>query len=100
MGRRTAPARSREQRELQLIGLAMDNAQRMLEEGNAPSQIVSHFLKLGAEKTRYEIEKLKADRALTEAKIESIKLQQRTDEVYEEALNAFRDYGGDSYHDD
>lgn len=106
MGKKKAlsPARTPEQRESQLINLAMKCAEELMLNGKAPSQIVTHFLKLGAERTRLEIEKLRADTELSQAKMESIKNQERSDEKYEEALNAFRSYGGyedeDGYYDD
>lgn len=95
--RRVPPARTPEQREEQLINLAMDNAERLLVDGNAPSQVITHFLKLADSKYKAEIEKLKSDTALSDAKLESLKIQQRTDEKYEEALNAFRIYTGEDY---
>ena len=106
MGRKKAipPARTPEQRESQLINLAMGCAEELMLSGKAPSQIVTHFLKLAASRTQLELEKLRADTELAQAKIESIRNQERTDEKYEEALNAFRSYGGyedeDGYYDD
>lgn len=98
--RKTAPARTPEQRESQLISLAMDNAERMMREGNAPSQVVTHFLKLATSKNTLELEKLRADKELAEAKVVDMQMRQRTDEKYEAALNAFRIYSGEEYEDD
>lgn len=94
------PARTPEQRESQLINLAMDSAEELMINGKAPSQIITHFLKLGAARAQYELEKLKAETDLAREKVENIRHNQRTDEMYEEALAAFTDYNGDNYEDD
>lgn len=97
MARKRAPARTPEQREAQLINLSMDCAEEMLKSGKAPSQVVTHFLKLATVERKLELEKLKSDTDLSRAKVESIERQQRTDEKYEAALNAFRIYTGEDY---
>ena len=88
------PAISPEARENQLIAKAVDLAERQLDEGTASSQVITHFLKLGTEQARLEKEKLKRENLLLEAKAESIKNQQRSDEVYEQVMNALRLYSG------
>lgn len=98
--RKIPPARTPEQRESQLINLAMENAERQMMEGTASSQVITHFLKLGTAKYQYEIDKLKTDRDLGQAKIDSIHRQENTDEKYQEALEAFRLYSGEEYEDD
>lgn len=98
--RRIPPARTPEQRESQLINLAMESAERAMLEGTASSQVITHFLKLGTAKYKYELDKLKTDRDLGQAKIDSIRRQENTDEKYQEALEAFRLYSGEEYEDD
>lgn len=100
MSRKIAPARTPEQREAQLINLAMDSAEEMLKNKRASSQVVTHFLKLGTLRNQLEIEKLRKDTELSNAKIKSMELQQRSDEKYEAALNAFRRYEGEEYDDE
>lgn len=97
MGRKTRPARTPEQREAQLVNLAMDSAEKLMNEGKASSQVITHFLKLGTLRNQLEIEKLRKDTELSSAKIKTMELQQRSDEKYEQALNAFRIYSGDEY---
>lgn len=92
-----APARTPEQRESQLINLAMDSAEKMMTSGKPPSQVVTHFLKLATSRNQLEIEKMRADTELARSKIEAMKMQQRSGEEYEKALNAFRSYSGDDY---
>ena len=98
-----SPARTPEQRESQLINLAMKSAEELMLNGKAPSQIITHFLKLGAARAQLELDKLRADTELAQAKMDALKTQERSEEKYEEALNAFRSYGGydeDGYYDD
>lgn len=77
-----------------LINLAMKRAAEMLENGTAPAQIITHFLKLGTEKAKYEREKLKADTQLSISKAILIESQKRSEEIAEEALKAFKRYAG------
>lgn len=86
--------------EQRMINLAMAQAEKMLEEGHAPAQIVMHFLRLATEESQLSNRKLKSDIKFTEAKSDMISMQQRSDELYEKALIAFKDYGGASSSDD
>lgn len=96
----TSPSRSRrpaltpEARENQMISLAVDLAERQLEEGTASSQVITHFLKLGSSKERLEREKLEEENKLLRAKTESLQSQKRVEELYAEALTAMRRYSG------
>lgn len=86
--------RTPEGMESYLINLAMQRAAEMLENGNAPAQIISHFLKLGTEKAKYEREKLKADTQLAISKANLVESQQKSEEVAAKALEAFKRYAG------
>lgn len=77
-----------------LINLAMRRAAEMMENGTAPAQIISHFLKLGTEKARYEREKLKAETQLAISKASLMESQKKSEEVAAEALKAFKRYAG------
>ena len=88
------PALTPEARENQLISLAVDLAEKQLQEGTASSQETTHFLKLGSMKNRLEMEKLEEENKLLKAKTESIQSQKRVEELYLEALNAMRNYAG------
>jgi hypothetical protein len=81
-------------RENQMINLAVDLAERQLEEGTASSQVITHFLKLGSSKERLEREKLEEENKLLRAKTESLQSQKRVEELYAEALSAMRRYNG------
>ena len=94
--RKMRPALTPEARENQLIALAVDLVEQRLREGTASSQETTHFLKLGSMKNRLEMEKLEEENKLLKAKAESIQSQKRVEELYAEALNAMRNYAGQS----
>lgn len=88
------PAITPEAREQQLIALAVDLVEQRLLDGTASSQETTHYLKLASTKAKLENEKIKLELELTKAKTDSIKSQQRSEEMFEEALRAFRGYSG------
>lgn len=98
--RSRAPATTTEAREAQLINMAMLQAEKQLEKGTASSQVITHFLKLGTEKARLEREKIEAEVELAKAKVEAIKAQQTSEELYQEAINAFKSYSGNFYEEE
>ena len=91
---KSRPALSPETRENQLIALAVDLAEKQLQEGTASSQVISHFLKLGSTVANLEKERLKNEVILMKAKTESIKSTKNIENLYKEAINAMRTYGG------
>ena len=88
------PALSPEARENQLISLAVDLVEQRLLDGSASSQETTHFLKLGSMKNQLEMEKLREENKLLQAKTESIQSAKRVEELYAEAINAMRRYSG------
>ena len=97
---RVRPALTPESRENQLIALSVDLAEKQLREGTASSQVITHFLKLGSTKTQLELEKIRHENALLEARTQSLQSAKRVEELYENALNAMRDYSGHGGQDD
>ena len=97
---RVRPALTPESRENQLIALSVDLAEKQLREGTASSQVITHFLKLGSTKNQLELEKIRHENALLEAKTQSIQSAKRVEELYENALNAMKDYSGHGGQDD
>ena len=95
------PALTPEARESQLISLAVNLAEQQLLDGTASSQVITHFLKLGTEKAKLEQEKLRQETEMMKAKTESLQSAKRVEELYENAIEAMRDYGGhgDEYED-
>ena len=95
------PALTPEARENQCISLAMDLAEQQLRDGTASSQVITHFLKLGTEKAKLEREKLRQETEMMRAKTESLQSAKRVEELYANAIEAMRTYGGhgDEYED-
>lgn len=88
------PALTPEARENQMIALAVDLAEKQLLEGTASSQVITHYLKLGSTKERIEKEILEKQKELITAKTEALQSQKRVEELYGNALEAFRVYSG------
>ena len=92
--RKIRPASSPEARENQLISLAVDLAEKQLIEGTASSQVITHYLKLGTAREKTEREILEKQKELIEAKTENLQSAKRIEELYENAMNAMKDYRG------
>ncbi len=93
--RKLKPALTPEARENQMISLAIDLAEKQLMEGTASSQVITHYLKLGSTKEQLEKEKIEKENELLRAKVEVLQSQKRVEELYSEAIKAFRQYNGE-----
>lgn len=95
------PAIGARARENQLIALAEKRAEEQLQAGTASSQVITHYLKLGATREREALEKeLIRHKIETErAKVESFKSSKRVEELYAQALNAMKLYRGEDIPD-
>lgn len=89
------PALSPEARENQLISLAVDLAEQQLRDGTASSQVITHYLKRGSMKEKLEQEILREQKKLIAAKTENLQSSKRIEELYENAMKAMRQYGGE-----
>lgn len=98
--RKRAPAKTPEARENQMVALAIDVAEKQLEEGTASSQVITHYLKLGSMKDRVEKEILMEKKELLKAKTEAIQSSKRVEELYKTALDAMRKYSGNYSEED
>lgn len=83
-----------EARENQLIALAVDLAEKQLAEGTASPMVIAHYIKMGSTKERLEREKLQRENEHLRAKTESLQSARHLEEIYKEAIDAFRGYGG------
>lgn len=92
--RRSRPATTPEGRESQLVSLATDLAEKQIRAGTASAQVISHYLKLGSSRERLEQQRLAYENQLTEVRISAIQSQEKTEEMYRDALNAMRTYSG------
>lgn len=90
--RRRPPAKTPEAREKQLISLAVDLAEQQLTSGTASAQVITHYLKLATEREKAEVDRIKNDNRLTDAKIEQIASVARQEELYKKALIAMSSY--------
>lgn len=98
--RAVRPALTPEARENQLIFLATELAEKQLREGTASSQVISHYLKLGTEKSRLECEKLKAENELMAAKKAHLEAAERSEAMFAEAIKVFSKYRGHDEEED
>lgn len=86
------PAVTPEAREAQLIALAEARAEQQLRDGTASSQVICHYLNLSTQKTKLEREKLEKENKLLQAKTEALESEKRVEELYANAIQAFRGY--------
>ncbi len=91
---RGRPALSLEARENQMIALAVDLAEQQLRDGTASSQVITHYLKLGSTRERVEMQLLEQQKELNAAKTRALKSAERVEELYAQALDAMKKYGG------
>ena len=92
--RKIRPALTPESRENQMISLAVDLAEKQLQEGTASSQVITHFLKLGSTREKLERERLAEENKLLRAKTKSLEDSADMKVLYENAIKAMRRYSG------
>lgn len=92
--RRKPPAKTPEQRENDMINLAMNLAEEQLREGTATSQVITHYLKLATTREKLEKEQLERKNFLLKTQAESLESSQKIEAMYEEAIRAFKGYAG------
>lgn len=92
--KRRPPATTPEARENQVIAAAYDLAERQIHAGDASSQVITHFLKLGSSREKLEKERIALESQFLQAKADAMASQKRTEELMSEALDAFRSYSG------
>ena len=95
-----APAITSEARDAQMSSLAYDLVEQRMLDGTATSQETCYFLKLGNQNQKLEKKKLEKQIELLEAKTEQIKAAKRMDEVYMQAIGAFKLYAGEQEDDE
>lgn len=91
---RRPPARTMEQRELELSGKALDLAEKQIEKGTASAQVITHFLKLATVRNQLEIDKINAEVKLAEAKIASLGDSKELAVMYKAAMKKMGVYQG------
>jgi hypothetical protein len=93
--RKTAPPLTPEDRENQMISLAIDRAEEQLRDGTASAQVIVHYLRLATQKDRLERAQLEKKNELLKAKTDAIRAAETTERLYAEVMKAFRAYNGD-----
>lgn len=88
------PATTPEAREDQLIALAVNLAEQQLRDGTASPSVIAHFLKLGSTKERVERQILEQQKDYLAAKTEAIQSSKHSEELFQEAIAAFKNYSG------
>lgn len=83
-----------EARETQLVNLAINLAEKQLEEGTASPSIITHFLKLGTKREELELENLRSKAKLQEAKAREIDTAKENEELTKAAIEAMKNYSG------
>lgn len=81
-----------EEREKYLQSLAYDEAERLLLEGKASSQLMTMLIKGGGVSGQLELENLRNQNRLLNARIEGMESAARMEASIEAALEAFRSY--------
>ena len=98
--RKRRPAMTPEAREQQMIALAVDLAEKQLQEGTASSQVITHYLKMGSMKERLERERLEEENKLLRAKTKAYENAEEVKILYADAIKAIRDCSGNGDPDD
>ncbi len=80
--------------ENRLINKAYKAVEERIDSGQATAAELVHLLRQGSIREQLELEKMKKENRLLEAKTESIASQKEVKELYAEAINAFRKYSG------
>lgn len=87
-------ARTPEERENQLMDLAVNLAEKQLAEGTASAMLITHYVRMASQKARLEQEKLQKEIDFLRAKTDAYEVDRQSNEKYERALKAFSLYSG------
>ena len=88
------PATTPEARDQQMIGYAVDLAEKQLLAGNASAQVITHYLKLATVREQAELAILEEKKELMRTQRENLASQKTSEELYTKALDAMRKYSG------
>lgn len=95
------PAKNPRENERRLINLAMKLAEKQLRDGTASSQVISHFLKLATVKEELELEKIRSDIRVSDAKEKQLQSYEDIKGLLSDAMEAMKSYrslGGDDHY--
>lgn len=86
------PATTPEDREDEMIALAVECAEEQMRDRRASSAVIAHYLKLGSSREKLEQERLRGENNLLRAKAEILESQKKIEAIYAEAIEAMRSY--------
>lgn len=86
------PASTPEGRDALLAAYAYDLVEKRLREGTASSQEVTYILKLSSQREKLELERLRKENEMLQAKTKAIASEQERSEMYKNAIEAMRRY--------
>lgn len=92
--KRGRPATTPQNRENQLVSLAMGLVEERIRSGKASDSLLVQVCRMGSTREALEKEHLKIRIGLDRAKTRSIESSDRMEEVYKEAMAAMREYAG------
>lgn len=90
--RQVRPARNPANREKQLINMAYDSMEQRMLDGTVSSAELVYLAKQGSPKMQLELENLRMQNQLIQAKIESLDSERMTADAYDAALAAMKGY--------
>ncbi len=97
---RRRPATTPEAREQQLGSMAYDLAEKQLADGSASAQVQLHFIKAVSIREKLDLERVKNENLLTQAKIAQAGQADRMEGLLTDAMRAFTEYKGGEVEDD
>ena len=90
----TKPALNPDDREQQIANAAYNLAEQQILNGTASSQVITHFLKVGSARERYERERLIEENKKLRAQTEALQSAKHIEELYSAAMQVFKGYQG------
>lgn len=76
------------------IALSITSVKERLRNGTATSQERAIFLKMASEREQVEIAKMRQEIEVQKAKIAHLEAQERTEQMFEDAIRAMKGYSG------
>lgn len=89
---RRPAAKTMEDRENQMISLAVDLAEQQLMQGTASPSVIVHYLKLGSTREQLEKAKIEKETAMLNAKANALANADDIKNIMTDALEAFKSY--------
>lgn len=94
--RAARPASTPEAREQQMVGLAVELAEKQLRDGTASAAVITHYLKLASERERLERKILENQSKLLDVKATSIEKAKEDENLSKAAIEAMKKYTSSS----